>query len=401
VAEAVVRAFEKLRQSITELMEFPAEAALGELGELVGVSQACVNAVEELHRRVVLATHRSEVWALDGFRSPARWIAFHTGLPRSSAGRIHRHALAMEAMPHASAAATAGLLNGVHVDQMSRCQRRSPEHYTDEVDEAFTTLACSAELDGFATAVRAWHERLDAEAGPTDEVAAEQRSTFSLHETLDGWSHGTLELRPDDAAVVGAALDRQVANLLRLKRDGDPTLEHLDVTHLRAQALLDLCDGDLRRDTTQRRLPDRHRVTLVMRLDEHGNVEPVGPVPPASTCESDVTRMVIAATGEVLDVGRCQRSWPTPIANAVIQRDRHCTFPGCDTPPGRSDVHHCIPWEDGGPTAVTNGTLLCRGHHTFLHQHRWNVALDEHQRATFRRPDGSVHTVHTHRPQRE
>jgi predicted restriction endonuclease len=64
-------------------------------------------------------------------------------------------------------------------------------------------------------------------------------------------------------------------------------------------------------------------------------------------------------------------------------------------------VHHCTPWEQGGPTAITNGALLCRSHHTFVHQHRWTITLDQHQQPVTRRPDGTEHTVCSQRPQRE
>jgi hypothetical protein len=401
MAETVVGAFEKLFQQITELMDLPAEATLDEVAELVGISQRCLNACEELHRRVAEAVRRSDAWALDGFRSPAPWIAFHSGLTRPAAGKLHRHATAMAAMPRAAAAAADGTLNSLHVEQLARCQRRAPERYSEQIDASFTALATAGNLDSFASAVRAWHEHLDAEEGPDRETTPQQRSSFSLPETLDGWCHGTLALTPEDAAIVRAALDVRINAMLRRKHDGDPTLEDLNITALRAQALVDLSDADLRRNPTQRRLPDRHRVTLILRLDEHGNVTPVGPVPPAATCDSDVTRMVLSADGEILDVGRTQRSWPTPIANAVIHRDRTCVFPACGAPPGHCDVHHCVPWENGGETAVTNGALLCRWHHTFLHRHRWTIRLDEHQKPIIRRPDGTPHTLRTHQPQRE
>ena len=50
------------------------------------------------------------------------------------------------------------------------------------------------------------------------------------------------------------------------------------------------------------------------------------------------------------------------MAGAIRLRDQRCRFPRCYRPPGWCDTHHCIHWENGGPTSVTNGILLCRWH---------------------------------------
>ncbi|HWL49368.1 MAG TPA: HNH endonuclease signature motif containing protein [Acidimicrobiia bacterium] len=52
---------------------------------------------------------------------------------------------------------------------------------------------------------------------------------------------------------------------------------------------------------------------------------------------------------------------------ALIARDRHCTWKGCDRDPRWCDVHHDIAWADGGKTDPTNCRLLCRFHHVLTH----------------------------------
>ncbi|MBA3552997.1 MAG: HNH endonuclease, partial [Actinobacteria bacterium] len=75
---------------------------------------------------------------------------------------------------------------------------------------------------------------------------------------------------------------------------------------------------------------------------------------------------------------------------AVILRDRHCRFPGCDRPHTWCDSHHVIHWADGGPTALPNLVLLCRRHHRMVHQ-RGGFRLElAGGRPLFLRPDGSV-----------
>ena len=53
---------------------------------------------------------------------------------------------------------------------------------------------------------------------------------------------------------------------------------------------------------------------------------------------------------------------------ALTARDKGCTFPGCDRPPGWCQTHHVLEYRNGGPTTVDNGVLPCGHHHrTFEH----------------------------------
>jgi hypothetical protein len=84
-------------------------------------------------------------------------------------------------------------------------------------------------------------------------------------------------------------------------------------------------------------------------------------------CDSAVTRVVFGPDGAVLDVGRSQRTVSGQMRRAVIARDRHCVFPGCDQPPSRCEVHHAIThWANGGNTSVSNSALLCWYHHQLV-----------------------------------
>jgi hypothetical protein len=84
-------------------------------------------------------------------------------------------------------------------------------------------------------------------------------------------------------------------------------------------------------------------------------------------CDSAVTRIVFGPDGAVLDVGRAQRTVTGQMRRAVIARDRHCVYPGCDQPPSRCEVHHAVThWADGGSTSVSNSALLCWYHHQLV-----------------------------------
>jgi hypothetical protein len=85
-------------------------------------------------------------------------------------------------------------------------------------------------------------------------------------------------------------------------------------------------------------------------------------------CDCSLSRIVLGPNSEIIDVGRRTRIIPTAIRRAVIARDRHCTWPGCDRNPRWCDIHHIRHWANGGATQPANLRLLCRYHHSRIHR---------------------------------
>lgn len=91
-----------------------------------------------------------------------------------------------------------------------------------------------------------------------------------------------------------------------------------------------------------------------------------------------------------LDVGAATETIPPHLRRAVIQRDRHCRFPGCMQPPAACQVHHLVPRSRGGPTALTNLVLLCAFHHlTAVHLWGWRLSLTADGTISATSPDRS------------
>jgi len=89
-------------------------------------------------------------------------------------------------------------------------------------------------------------------------------------------------------------------------------------------------------------------------------------------CDAKIGRIVMQGTSEVLDLGRATRLASPAQRRAVLRRDEHCVWPGCDRPPPMCDVHHVIPWNHGGPTDLENLALVCGHHHRRIH-HGWKL----------------------------
>ena len=114
-------------------------------------------------------------------------------------------------------------------------------------------------------------------------------------------------------------------------------------------------------------------------------------------CDAGVHRVVTDGGSSVLDYGRTTRTAPPALFNALVAVDPSCGFGDCDRGPQWLDVHHIVPWEDGGPTDLDNSILGCRRHHHVWHRPGWHVK---------RLPDGEIHTTapdgrtFVHRPRR-
>jgi len=101
-----------------------------------------------------------------------------------------------------------------------------------------------------------------------------------------------------------------------------------------------------------------------------------------------------------LDVGLSQ-SIPDAIRRAVIRRDQHCRWPGCDRRPAQSDVHHVKHKKDGGPTSVDSCVTLCQYHHDIcVHRRGWTIELLPDGEVRVTSPDGRILRSHPPPPAR-
>lgn len=78
--------------------------------------------------------------------------------------------------------------------------------------------------------------------------------------------------------------------------------------------------------------------------------------------------------GRPLGMGRRSRVIPNRLRRFVLHRDGGCTADGC-TSRYRLEVHHAVPWSEGGPTTPENLVTLCWFHHHVV-VHGWGYRID-------------------------
>jgi hypothetical protein len=97
-------------------------------------------------------------------------------------------------------------------------------------------------------------------------------------------------------------------------------------------------------------------------------------------CDGSLTRILLDSQGAVIEVGRAKRVISPPQYKALVARDQHCVWPGCDRPPSWTSGHHLVHWIHKGETDLPNLVLLCYRHHWMVHEGGWQIARTDEGR---------------------
>ncbi len=184
------------------------------------------------------------------------------------------------------------------------------------------------------------------------------------------------------AAPLRTVIEQMVTQQFRNRRDQDPLeRDHRTVGQMRADALFEICRHALGCAETDR---SGVRTTMVVRMDERdlragigvGSID--GTVLPVSVGElrrvagdAGIVPAVLGGTSEVLDLGRKVRIFTRAQRLALLERDGGCAK--CHAPPEHCEAHHIRWWEQGGPTDMGNGVMLCTRCHHDVHRHGWQI----------------------------
>ena len=365
---------------------------------LVAGIDAAVARLTTARAAVLVAQRDSGAWRANGDPTFEAWRArtSRTGV-RAAATEVRRGD-ALAAMPAVRDAVEAGRVTVEHVDVVARTAAGASA----PVREALASpagqaelLAMAAHVDAgrFAKAAALWAAALDRTALERGHDA--QRAARFLH----------LAETPGGTRITGQ-LDAVAGHRLRLALEavaGKPAPDdERPPEQRRADALANLADAALGVTTTDGvPVGPRATVAFVMReetwaaLREEQRAARTGAgtrpratattraVPPATCdgialppsevtrllCDCELTRVVLDADEQPLDLGRTKRQYTAGQRRAVTVRDGGCFWPGCGAPARWCEVHHLAWWDrDGGETDVVDGALACSFHHHELHR---------------------------------
>ncbi len=207
--------------------------------------------------------------------------------------------------------------------------------------------------------------------------------TLSWHHEPTGMWSLTALLAPDHAAHLKAAISALTAPR---RLEGNAAPDPRTAGKRRVDALISLVTRAMTSDPDQ--APSSPATQMIVTVDYallRGGIGGFGTTTTdrdldAGTlrrlaCDSDIIPLVLGGASQPLDVGRTRRL-ATPAQRAALTvRDRGCTFPGCDRPPGWCIAHHFTHWLQGGPTTMENLGLLCERHHVIVHRDGYTATI--------------------------
>ncbi len=314
-------------------------------------------------------------YAREGALSCAHWLSYRVGLGLGPAREKVRVARLLPKFPLIAQAFEAARVSYSKVRAITRVA-------TPENEALLVDMAASAPASVLETLCRRFRGVLEAERETPEE--ADERRKVVVHHTDDGRLRLSVELDADEGARFLAALD-----LARFDVSAE-TPHAADVPaetpRTRADALMVLVESFLAEGARSRTGGTPTEVRLHVTEDElqsgGGFIENVGCVGVSAetsrrlACDAAVVEVACDAAGRVLRTGRRTRSVPTGMRRALEIRDQHrCAFPSC-THTRFLDAHHIEHWVDGGLTELDNLVLLCRRHHTFVHELGYRIERD-------------------------
>ncbi|WP_265142019.1 HNH endonuclease signature motif containing protein, partial [Microbacterium sp. MPKO10] len=91
-------------------------------------------------------------------------------------------------------------------------------------------------------------------------------------------------------------------------------------------------------------------------------------------CNGNTHKVTIDAHGDVLNLGDTERFFTAKQRLALVARDgTTCAAADCDIPAWLCEAHHIQGWDNGGPTNLDNGVLLCWFHHRLVEHSEWAI----------------------------
>jgi hypothetical protein len=338
---------------------------------------------------------RRGLFERDGHLSAASWLASGFKVAWGGAREQVRVARALDRMARARCAFEAGEVSMSGVRVLATAHEAEPEAFA-RAEAELVGAARIHSVGDLQRVVALWRQTVEHERvlGGEDELRRRRRLHASV--TLMGSVRVDGDLDPE----TGESLLSALRAVLDAEARSGSTDDERTPAQRRADALGEICRQWLDDSDRPSVAGERPHLTLTVAAEAltagagTGELDHVGPVRSAVVrqlaCDASVMRVVMNGRSEPLDVGRRTPVVSAAIRRAVIVRDRHCRFPGCDRPQAWCDAHHVVHWADGGRTALQNLVLLCRRHHGMVHRSGgFGLELVE-GRPVFRRPDGSI-----------
>ena len=305
----------------------------------------------------VAAHDRAGLWELDDATSMTAWLTDRAAMPRARAAATVSRARKLARLPVTAGAWRDGVLSSGQVEAIAaNLDSDTLDLFADHEAVMMPTLVHLSVRD-VATAMATWRECATADDDPKPEPA----QAPYLSRTLAGRWRLDANLGPETGELLATAL--RLAQI----PDGDGEPARTPATR-RGDALGDICRHFLDHQHTRRGGRHRPHLNVILDIERYRSLTTAGATTVDGTrldrtttdrlmCDAALHRVLTHGRSAILDYGTASRAIPAPLYSALVLRDGHCRFPGCDRPHNWCEGHHIQPWQHGGPTNLANHNL--------------------------------------------
>ncbi len=309
--------------------------------------------------KLIHAFDEAELAQANGFVSTVQWLGYYLGVGPNAAREKIRVARALTNLPRIDAAYAAGQLSFSKVRALTRATHADNEAVM--LDAALNATAHQVE--------RIVRDQLRIQRGRPS-VDRQPELTWTKADNGEIVFKGRLP--KESGQLVIKAIERILDDQAALDA-AQPEAEPLATR--RAQALVEIAEVSLApRPDKPQASADRYTVHI-----EHDDPDLSAAAVERLTCDGALVIHQTDRDGNPLDVGRKTRTIPPAIRRALQRRDKGCRFPGCNHK-RFVDAHHVHHWAHGGETKLDNLVLLCRRHHSLIHDGGTHVSAHKPER---------------------
>jgi len=322
---------------------------------------------------------QTDQYDVDGCVSPIHWMRLNCHMTSGAAADRIAVGERIDSVPQSVEAMVGGEVGFPHLALIAREAEAVAELGGGRQFDETPLLAKARDLTVGRFRNFCHHHRhaIDPEGYVANQAQACEARALTLKTGEGGmlWIRGVLD--PEGGAVVRTALEPLA------KRNGRNDDRRLD--RRLADGLVELAHHALEGGSLPRQGGHRAHLQVTATLETllqrcgapAGELELSLPISRTAVqrlaCDRSVTRVLLNADSQVIDVGRTTRKIPPATRRALDVRDRGCRWPGCDRTAGWTSGHHLRHWSKGGSTDLQNLALLCHRHHWLVHEGRWQI----------------------------
>ena len=367
--------FARIESALRELPRWLAEQSGSQLGTAIIRGRQVIDRIEAVNGEATRRFEKAGGYRADGSLGMVPWLRTHGKLSAGAAAEHLETARQLEQLPRTEEALARGEIGYQHAVAMARTAKHVGAAQVRKAESMLLKAAESMDPGQFVGVAKDFEHQVDAESALTEANRAHQRRYLQIGEAMNGLVRIEGQVTPDAGAIIRTAIEPYAKPSKGDERTAGQRM---------ADALLEVCRRGGTGLVSGYGGGPRPQLIITAAVDTLGGIDgaPAGQLEwggtvPAETvrrlaCDSAITR--ITGLGELeWEITHASRTIPPSTRRALVSRDHHCVFPGCDRPAPWCDGHHLIFWADGGPTKLENLGLVCGPHHRKVHEEGWTL----------------------------